>query len=293
MILFDGREGTTALMQMLNNFDQISVLHHDHQSGWEPFGQKSCESISFRDLEESLKLILNNEAVDVDRFNEIYNKTGKKPLVISNPNGSVGFKMRFEPPRKFAVTLRRLSMWYWGGGKILLDIYSRRFKKMMFDLLKRNNVAVFFAIRQDVLRWALSIYHGDGTGKPGNLQWKLANGAISKDQIGEIDVDCNRLEKIVSRCERSLAIRQELMHELEQAGIKVFPLLYEDFMKDKLSYFQRVCKILGIAITEVEINAAINKGAHFKKVHSNQLSDFVENHQEVMEKFGDRFVSWR
>ena len=292
VVFFDGREGTTALMQLLSNFDQLTVLHHDLKSGWEPFDYHRCERMSLQDLEQCFEMLFNGKPVDVDRLNQIYTKTAEKPLTLSNPNGAIGFKMRFEPPRKFAVTLRRVSMWYWAGGKTLMDIYNRRFNKMMFEVLKRNNVAVFFAIRQDVLRWALSIYHGDGTGKRGNLQWKLASGKISREQLGKINVDCKRLEKIISRCERSLAIRQELKREFEQAGIKVHPLLYEDFMEDKPTYFRRVFEILEIPITEEEINVVINKGAYFKKVHSDQLSDFVENHQEVMEKFGDRFVSW-
>jgi hypothetical protein len=34
------------------------------------------------------------------------------------------------------------------------------------------------------------------------------------------------------------------------------------------------------------------QGAFFEKVHSDKISDFVENREEVLEKFGKRFVSW-
>lgn len=293
VVFFDGREGTTALMQLLSNFDQISVLHYDIKSGWEPFDYNSCGPISKQDLKECFNILFGNKPVDVDRFNQIYTKTAKKPVSISNPDGSIGFKMRFEPPDKVAVTLRRMAVWYKMGGEILKNAYNRSFENMMFDVLKSNNVAVFFAIRQDVLRWALSIYHGDGTGKRGNLQWKLASGKISREEIGKIHIDCKRLEKIILRCEESLAIRHKLKQEFEQKGIKVYPLLYEDFVQDKLPYFQRVCEILEIPLTEEEIKAVINQGAYFKKVHSDKLSGFVENHEEVMEKFGNRFVSWK
>lgn len=295
VIFFDGREGTSALVRLLNNFDQVSILHHDIKSGWEPFAPTPSGSIPLHNLKQCLEIVFNGKPIDIDRLNQIYTKTAKRPITIKNPNGAIGFKMRFEPPNKFAVTLRRIAVWYRVGGTMLRKIYNSRFEKMMIELFKKNDVAVFFVVRQDVLRWALSIYHaiyGDKAGKRGNLQWKLVNGEISKDKMGKTKIDCKKLERIILRCEQSLAIRHEIRCKLEQAGIKVYSLMYEDFLQDKQSYLQRVFEILEIPITEEEINAAINKGAFFQKVHSNQLSDFVENHQQVMEKFRDRFAVW-
>jgi len=279
-------------MQQLSNFSQLTVLHHDVKSGWEPFDYNKCGSISMDDLKACFNILFGEKPVDVARLNQIYTKTANKPLTLSNPHGAVGFKMRFEPPSKMAVNLRRIAVWYRVGGNWLRNLYNGQFKRMMFDVLQKNDVAVFFAIRQDVLRWALSIYHGDGTGKRGNLQWKVASGEISKKDLGKMHVDCNKLEKIIRRCEESLGIRRDLQREFEQAGISVHPLLYEDFVNDKHNYFVRVFDILNIPITDEEIETAISK-TYFKKVHSNHISDFVENHEEVMEKFGDRFVNWQ
>jgi len=33
-------------------------------------------------------------------------------------------------------------------------------------------------------------------------------------------------------------------------------------------------------------------GGHFEKVHSNEISDFVANHEEGTEAFGQRYVAW-
>lgn len=63
----------------------------------------------------------------------------------------------------------------------------------MIKILRRNDTVVFLAVRQDVFRWGLSKYHGDGTGQPpGHLQFKLARGELQKSEIGKIHVDPER-----------------------------------------------------------------------------------------------------
>ena len=68
----------------------------------------------------------------------------------------------------------------------------------MIDVIKANDLTIFLAVRQDVFRWALSKYHGDGTGKPGHIQFKLASGNISKSEIGTIRIDRDRFDQIVA-----------------------------------------------------------------------------------------------
>lgn len=281
-------------MRLLNNFDQISVVHQTPNAGWEPFDNHNCGHMPLRSFKKCLELIYNKGPLDIDRLNQIYTRTAKKPLKLFSKKGSVGFKMRFTPPglnlqieKKFQNIRNSKIIKH-----IKYKIYKVPFKQLMFNLLKKHNLVVFMAVRQDVLRWALSKYHGDGTGKPGHIQFRLASGEISKDQIGKIHVDCEQLKKTILACEMIHADKRSLMHKLKQAGIKVLPILYEDFLVDKLKYFKRICDALEIAITEEEINFALRRGAYFKRVHSDQISDFVENHQEVMDRFSDRFVSW-
>jgi hypothetical protein len=154
--------------------------------------------------------------------------------------------------------------------KIVAKYYTQSFRRMMINLLQRNNVVVFLAVRQDVLRWGLSKYHGDGTGKPGHLQGKLASGEITRDKIGKIHVE----------------------EELKLSGIQTYPLCYEDFLTDKQKYISQIFNFLELKISKEEIDDALKRGQYFKKVHSDDISNFVENHKEVKEKFGDRFVSW-
>lgn len=259
IIFFEEKEGTSPLVRLLNNFDQISIVHQIGNTGWEPFDLHNCGAIALENFVQCLELIFNKEPLDIASLNRIYTQTAKSPLEAFNKNTAVGFKMRFKP---------------------------RPVMQALFDLIEKNEVVVFMAIRQDVLRWALSKYHGDGTGRKGHLQFKLAKGEIHKEQIKKIHVDCQELKKIISRCEQSHLRKRNLRRALIQRGVEVYQLRYEDFLSDKLGYFQRVCKILGITLASDEITSALSKGTYFEKVHSDQIADFVENHQEVMERFG-------
>ena len=163
----------------------------------------------------------------------------------------------------------------------------------MLDQLKKNNIVVFFAVRQDLLRWGLSKYHGDGTGKTGHLQFDLANGKINKQDIANITVDCQRLGKIITECEKVHAKKRRLMAQFKSAGIETFPLLYEEFLTDPASYLRQLFARIELDVTQQEITSVLNQQAYFKKVHADDISTFVCNHQEVINTIGGRFLSWK
>lgn len=259
IIFFEEKEGTSALVRLLNNFGPVSIVHQTGNTGWEPFDLHNSGAISLESFAQCLELIFNQAPLDIDTLNRIYTQTAKAPLEIFNKGNAVGFKIRFKP---------------------------RPYMQALFDVAKRNGVVVFMAIRQDILRWALSKYHGDGTGRKGHLQFKLAKGEIRKDQIEALHVDCNELKKIISQCKRSHARKRNLKRAMRQKGIEVHQLCYEEFLNDKVGYFQRIGAALELTMSSDEINSALGKGAYFEKVHSDQIADFVENHQEVLERFG-------
>jgi len=101
-------------------------------------------------------------------FEQIYTRTGKRRLGEISRNGVVGFKMRFTPPTYMGAFSRwnRLS-------RIVAKYHTQSFRRMMINLLQSHNIVAFLAVRQDVLKWGLSKYHGDGTGKPGHLQFRF------------------------------------------------------------------------------------------------------------------------
>lgn len=292
VIFFHEKEGTSSLVRLLDNFENISIIHQVNNRGWEPFDRHSCGYMSIKDLEFCLETILNDQPVDFEKLNQIYSKTAVRPLEKFNKNGAIGFKMRFVSPQGYDKNKGYIN-------KILskntfLDrlINPSSFKNVMFNLLKRNDVIVFLGVRQDILRWGLSKYHRSGNNKVGHLQFKLASGQITKDEIGKMTVDCTKLEKIINHCEKLHFQKRRLMEQLRQFGIKVYPLRYEDFLNDKKQYFSEMLKSIDLETAIYEIDDVLEKGTKLKKVHSNNISDFVENHEEVNDKFSDRFVAW-
>ncbi len=275
IILFAEKEGTSPLIRLLNNFEQISIIHQTDVIDWEPFDIHNRGAMTLTNLERCLNIIFSKEAINFDKLNHIYTKTALSSLENIAHNGVRGFKMRFTVPRENSPFWKRLPKGF----------TKSSFKSMMFDVLKRNNVVVFLALRQDILKWALSKYHGDGTGNPGHLQFKLANGKIKRESIGKIHVDSARLDMIVSKCLDSHARKRRLMNDLKLAGIQTQSLIYEDFLTNKEHYFSQVLNILELKVSNEDIDLALERGAYFKKVHSDNIADFVENHEEIKEKF--------
>jgi len=232
--------------------------------------------MTLRDLERCLDMVFNGESINFNLLNQIYNRTAGSPLEEFSGNVVTGLKMRFTTPGKNSLFRNKLPE----------NFTEDSFRRMMFNVLKRNDVVVFLALRQDILKWALSKYHGDGTGKPGHLQFKLANGKIKRSSIGKIHVNCTHLEQIISQCLEAHARKRRLMEDFSRAAIETHYLSYEDFLTDKQKYLNRILDIIELNISSKEINAALKMGAYFEKVHSDDIKNFVVNHEEVLEKFG-------
>jgi len=292
IIFFHEKTGTSPLVRQLNKFELITVVHQERDTGFEPFDTHNCGRMSLKNLKKCLDVIFNQGKKNNEHLNRIYTTTAKRPLDVISDKGAIGFKMRFSPPSRYPLHIDRLSIWNKLANKLLRDYYSWSFKKMMFRTLKKHDVVVLMAVRQDLLRLGLSKYHGDGTGKPGHLQFKLARGVVAKNENEKIQVDCERLEKIVSKCKTLHENNRHLMEELKNSGIETHPILYEEFVADRRSYLERLFRILELNITKDEMSKVLDQEEFLKKVHSNDISEFVENHEEVTHRFADRFVSW-
>lgn len=293
IILFNEKAGTSPLVRLLDKFELISVVHQKNNTGFEPFDRHNCGRMSLADLKQCLDTIYGQGSRNAEALNRVYTKKAKRPLAAMSEKGVVGFKMRFSPPRPYPFHIDRFPAWNRLSDRLFRKRFMRSFKTAMFDILKRHNVVVLLAVRQDVLRLGLSIYHGDGTGKPGHLQFKLARGVIDRDAIGKLDVDCERLETIISKCEAMHLEKRLLMEELTQVGIQTHPILYEEFVASKKHYLMDLFEVLELKITDDEVSRVLGQEEYLKKVHSDDISEFVENHEEVLNTFSDRFVSWR
>lgn len=293
IIFFHEKSGTSPLVRLLDKFELITMLHQKNYSGFEPFDRHKCGRMTLGNLKKCFDIIFGEGPKDIEQLNRIYTATANKPLDIFGDKGVVGFKMRFTPPNYYPFHVEGLPIWNRLSEKLFRERYVQSFKRTMFEMLRRHDVVVLMAIRQDVLRLGLSKYHGDGTGEPGHLQFKLARGVIARDDIRKIHVDCERLEQIVSECEALHNEDRLLMEEFKQAENQVYPIIYEEFVTDKRSYFERLFRILELDIKSDEISQVLDQEEYFKKVHSDDISEFVENHDEVTSRFAGRYVSWR
>jgi hypothetical protein len=278
IVLFNEKEGTTPVMQLLDGFDAVSVVHQA-DGGWEPFDAHNCGRMRLGDLERCLRFLYAPGPVDIDAVNRLYLATGTKPLAPVEAGAAVGFKMRFRPPRRSRFgRLRRLQ--------------QRRFEARLTSVLRELDVTVFMAVRQDILRWALSKYHGDGSGSPGHLQFALAEGTISRADIGRIHVDLPELGRILDACRRDHARKRSIVDELSRQGVRTAVLRYEDFVADPHAFFAAALGAIDVEPGPGEIEAVLARGTKFEKVHADDLREFVENPDEVLATYGDAFVAW-
>ena len=275
IILFEEKEGSTPIVRLMDNFHSIDIVHQ--RSHWEPFDLHCCGPISMRNYLRCLELIYGDEISYMEELNRIYTATARYPLRPFDKEKSVGLKMRFRPQRS--------NRW-------LHSLLGPAFTRYSINRFRANDVVVFITVRQDILRRALSMYHGDGTGRPGHLQFKLARGKIDQSQVPKIHVDLNAFRQLLSRCERRIMLKRHLLARLNRNGVTAWPMLYESFCDDKKAFFAEVLSRLDLPSTEHDITAALEKGTRFQKVHSHDIREFVVNADEVLEEFGERYVSW-
>jgi hypothetical protein len=251
------KEGSCALVTTLDQFEQVTII----SEFIEPFDRHMFvnhpngpgHDMSREDFIQCLGLIYGTSEGDLEQLNAIYRRYRSDCRFEFARGKALGFKMRFR----------------------------RKWKKDLFSLLKRCGVTAFVLFRQDVLRWALSKYHGDGTGKKGHLQFST----VSIKDLPKMEVHWKLLKKQIERCEKRIADRERLLEDLRNFGIAAHPLFYEDFCADKTAYFKRLFETLDIAISEPAIAATLRRGSLYKKVHPEQLSEFISNHEEILGKY--------
>lgn len=292
VIFFTEKEGSTPLVHLLDGFERISVVHADSEAAWEPFDTNCSGHMPIRDLERCLHHVFGPAPVDMDALNAIYQKTAPAPLAPIPTGAAVGFKMRFRPPRRGPWGVPGPAPVTTRVERALTVAQRRAFRHRMFRVLREHDVTVFIAVRQDILRWALSKYHGDGTGRPGHLQFKLAQGKITRADIGKIHVERDRLAAILRTCRETHDAKRRLEARLDAAGIRTAVLRYEDFLADQRSYLANLLHTIGVTPAEGEIDDVIARGSRVEKVHADDLGEFVANADEVIDEFGHEFVAW-
>ena len=79
---------------------------------------------------------------------------------------------------------------------------------------------------------------------------------------------------------------------MQDAGVSVLPLRYEDFLGDRLTFFAGLLGKLDIAIDNRELEERLVQQIRLKRVHGSDISEYVENHREIIDLYGDRFIQW-
>ena len=251
------------MIRTLDNFDAIHIVRQMNDRGWEPFDRLAAGEITDNDLVRCLKLIYGPKSVFMEELNDTYLKTARYAIDDFDKTTSIGFKIR--------------------DGK-----RSAECLKKIFSVLSENNVVAFVNIRKDVLRWALSRYHGDGSGKgTGHLQFALAKGKITHDEIPKLYVDLKKLKKMIDHCIALNSKKNKLLKDLADYGIESYPLYYEDFCSRKLDFFRTLLLRLDLEIPADEILKTLEKEVHLRKVHSDDIKTFVINYEEVLKNYGD------
>ncbi len=295
LILHHEKEGTSHLWWLLNGTRGISMVHQVDARTDEPFDRYQTGGMPSRDILQCLDIIFSG-ARDQDRLNRIYSRNVGCGLGPIEANTIPGIKMRYRPPdeRDRGTLLRFVERIPRFGPDLAarLHLERHRYSEGLDPLLMRNDCVVFYAVRQDIFRWALSLYHGDGTGKDGHLQFDIATGKRKRSEIPPIHVDPERLAGIIRYCRSTHTEKMQLLKRMSERGIRVAPLLYEQLCEDPPGFLRYLFRCLGHAVSEAEIGEIIATGSMYQKVHSHDISTFVTNHEEISAQFGREAVDF-
>ena len=288
-VMFDEKEGTTNLVMLLDQFQGISVVRQVDKKGWEPFDWYKHRSLTPATLMQCLDLLFSPGEANKEKLNRLYLKSAKRALDDYDKAGSVGFKMRVnlppEPGRAGRIFDRLSPAWI-----RKLNLAQRWFEYRLISILKKHRIVVLVAVRQDLLRWALSKYHGDGTGKEGHLQFKIAFGDMNRADIPAIEVDPARLRELINERIHMVNNKLRLMRKMNRRGVMAQTVIYEEYLENPKAFFRQLLDAIGHPVNEDEIARVIENGSPIQKVHSNDISEFVSNHEEIEAEFGESFI---
>lgn len=290
VLFFEEKEGTSAMMRWADRLDGVNVLHHTNGRGWEPLEPFLLGyDLKQHEIERLLTLVFAKPR-DEETLRQAYaEKRSDRELVPLGERRSVGFKMRWKPPRVLHVGANLIDL---PVNRLFKSRRRQRYLEAMVRILQEHDVQPMLAVRQNVFAWALSKYHGDGQGGKGHLQFKLASGELDREDIPKIRVDLKRFGRLVEQCRRKHDAKRAFVQTLNVHGLSVKPLLYEDFLEDKAGFFEGFLTCLGHTVDRSALERAFEGDIDLKRVHKGPLSEYVENHAALEREFGSAFEPW-
>jgi len=290
VLFFEEKEGTSAMMRWADRLNAVDVLHHTNGRGWEPLEPFMLGyDVKQQEIERLFSLVYAKPR-DMDALRRAYaEKRPDRELVPLSGDCSVGFKMRWKPPRVLHVGADLVDL---PVNRLFKSGRQRRYLDAMVRMMHAHDVQPMLAVRQDIFKWALSKYHGDGKGGKGHLQFKLASGEMSREDIPRVTVDLKRFGRLVDQCRRKHDAKRAFVETLNARGLSVKPLLYEDFLEDKAAFFEGFLNSIGHDVGRDALRSAFEGDIELKRVHRGPLSEYVENHEALASAFGSSFESW-
>lgn len=282
IIHFSEKEGTTAGVQLIDRLSEVSVLNTQSRA-WEPLSSHEVGPMRARD---SIRFLDAAFGRDDARARDLYTRSSVRTLSPIPATGGFGFKWRMAPARG-----RTMGFGIPGLRGAHLRLRRAWFERALSRCLQRNRVVMFVAVRQDLLRWSLSKYR-DLENPKSHLQFRVQSGAVKREELEKLHVDVEVFGGIVDRCRAEHVGKQRRVEAWRRLGLDVVPLRYEDFLHDKPGWLRQVTDAVEVDVTDAELQQAIEAGSRLKKVHSNDISTFVSNHEEVMARFGDAWFGW-
>lgn len=225
----------------------LQKINHINIIGFEPF---DCHHMKKKLIGDDLKKIFNmifDKSITQNNNQQIKNIYKKYTNIAINDidkTKSIGFKMR---PRE-------------------INNY--------IDVIKKNNVVIFVLIRRDISRHAISMCSTN------RLQFDLITKKINKNPKQIIDL--KMLATNIDICKNVLKHKKILIKSLKKQGINVCPLYYEDFCKDKFTFFKYILNKLDIIMNDQAIIKLVKSNISFQKVHDDDIKKFVINYDEVV-----------
>jgi hypothetical protein len=299
VIFFEEKEGSTAVVQSLDILPLVSVVRREtegNRGGWEPFEWFNCGSLGPDRFRACLRMIFGKRPLDLSLLNGLYTRTAKAPLRPFDTSGSVGFKMRISAPWDIpnltaaSPYRRRRTVHYLA--KALRRVNRGAFRSLMMQELAELDVVAFIMVRQDIFRWAISKYHGDGTGRPGHLQFRLATSGPDSPEVPRIRIDPDRFGRVVDKCVRIHGVKRWWAESLESAGIPVHALRYEDFLADRVEFFAGMLDKIDAVMDRRVLRDHLDEGIPLRRVHGADISEYITNHEEITGLYGNRFIQW-
>ena len=290
VLFFEEKEGTTAMMRWADRIPQVRVVHHTNDQGWEPLEPFLLgQDLRRAELGELMSAVYAKPR-NMGALRPLYaQKVPNRELVELPEDRSIGLKMRWKPPRVFYSGWPVVDL---PVNKLFKGMRNQRYMEMMVRILREADVVPMLAVRQNIFKWALSKYHGDGSGKKGHLQFKLASGELDRKDIPRIEVNLNRFGRLVDECRRKHDAKRLFVDRMKQEGLMVQPLLYESFLEDRVAFFSRFLSCLGHDVPRRDLEKTLAGDISLKRVHKGPLSDYVENHEALERRFGSAFESW-